>query len=159
MADVHDPATRSRNMAAIRGADTRPELAVRRGLHANGLRFRLHAKELPGRPDIVLPRHHAVVFVHGCFFHGHDCHLFKWPTTNEAFWREKIGRNIERDCQAVHRLEAEGWRVATVWECALKGKAKLGGQAVTQSLAQWVREGGNSIVIRGSEVWSQRSNS
>lgn len=145
-------------MAAIRGANTRPELFVRRALHAMGLRFRLHVAKLAGRPDIVFPRHHAAVFVHGCFFHGHDCHLFRWPTTNEAFWREKIGRNVKRDRQVIELLKADGWRVATVWECALKGKAKLDGQAAMQTLAQWVREGGDSIVIRGGEVWSQRLN-
>ena len=145
-------------MAAIRGKDTRLEMAVRRGLHAEGLRFRLHVNGLPGRPDLVLPRHRAVVFVHGCFFHGHGCHRFKWPKANMVFWRDKISRNVERDHAVVRALQADGWRVATVWECALKGKAKLDGQAALQALAQWVREGGQTIVIRGSEVWSPLSN-
>lgn len=155
MPDVHDLATRSRNMAAIRSKDTVPEMTIRRGLHAKGLRFRVHVDGLPGRPDIVLPRHRVVIFVHGCFFHGHGCHLFKWPKTNEAFWREKINRNVERDGQAIRQLQSDHWRVATVWECALKGKAKLDGQAAIQSLAHWVREGGDTIVIRSAEVWSQ----
>ena len=154
MPDVHDPATRSRNMAAVRRTDTKPELFVRHALHGLGLRFRLHVGGLPGRPDIVLPRHRVVVFVNGCFFHGHGCNLFKWPKSNEDFWREKINRNVERDRLAVAQLQADGWRVATVWECALKGKAKLDGQAAMQSLAQWILEGGDTIVIRGGEDWS-----
>ena len=109
-------------MAAIKGSHTKPELAVRKALHALGLRYRLHARELPGKPDLVFPRYNAVVFVNGCFWHQHDCHLFKWPGTREHFWREKIGRNVANDQRAIEELERKGWRIATIWECALKGK-------------------------------------
>ena len=97
MVDVVDTATRSRMMAGIRGTNTKPELLLRKGLHAQGFRFRLHSTGLPGKPDIVLPRHHAVVFAHGCFWHGHNCHLFKWPSTRPEFWQAKIERNREVD--------------------------------------------------------------
>ena len=93
MADVVDRKTRSRMMSGIRGKNTRPELLIRKGLHARGFRFRLHDKRLPGKPDLVLPKYSAVIFVHGCFWHGHDCHLFKWPQSRREFWRKKITRN------------------------------------------------------------------
>jgi DNA mismatch endonuclease, patch repair protein len=97
MADIVPKAKRSEMMAGIRGKNTRPEMLVRRALHAHGYRFRLHRKDLPGKPDIVLPKYRAVIFVHGCFWHGHDCHLFKWPKTREDFWIQKIKNNQERD--------------------------------------------------------------
>lgn len=120
MADVVAPAVRSRMMAGIRGRDTRPELLLRRALHARGLRYRLHDQRLPGRPDMVFPKWKAVVFVHGCFWHGHGCRLFKWPATRAEWWREKIEANIARDARDVAALEAAGWRVLTVWECGLR---------------------------------------
>jgi DNA mismatch endonuclease (patch repair protein) len=122
MADVVSPEVRSRMMSGIRGKDTKPEMIVRRGLHARGFRFRLHDKRLPGKPDLVFPKYHAVIFVHGCFWHGHGCHLFKWPKTREAFWREKIEGNQERDAEINQQLMRTGWRVIEIWECALKGK-------------------------------------
>ena len=114
LADVHDRQTRSRNMAAIRGADTKPELIIRRGLHARGFRYSLHNRKLPGRPDLVLPKYRAVIFINGCFWHGHGCPLFKWPKSREDFWREKINGNVERDGKNLQRLSAAGWRIATV---------------------------------------------
>src|SRR3546814_1711336 len=105
-------------MSRIRSKDTKPELQLRRGLHAAGLRYRLHPQELPGRPDIVFPRYRAVVLVNGCFWHGHDCQLFRMPATRRDFWNAKIRRNQERDTQTVRALLDEGWRVLTVWECA-----------------------------------------
>lgn len=110
-------AARSRNMAAIKGRDTSPELIVRRQLHAAGFRFRLHRKDLPGRPDIVLPKHQTVIFVHGCFWHKHNCRYFKWPKTREEFWHHKIMANVERDRRNREKLRALGWRVLVVWEC------------------------------------------
>ena len=118
-------------MAGIRGRDTRPELAIRKGLHALGLRFRLGSSWrragllLPGRPDIVFPGRSAVILVHGCFWHGHDCSLFRWPTTREAFWREKVTGNIARDARVRAQLAAAGWRVLEVWECQLRGPDRL----------------------------------
>lgn len=138
-------------MAAIRSGDTKPELQIRKALHAAGFRFRLHAKNLPGRPDIVLPRYRAVIFVNGCFWHQHDCHLFKWPATRDEFWRAKIGRNVVNDARAIEALRATGWRVATVWECAIKGRARLDPVAATQRLASWIRSNEGTITIRGSQ--------
>ena len=113
------------NMSRIRGRDTKPEMTIRRGLHARGLRFRLHRADLPGRPDLVFPKYSSVIFVHGCFWHGHGCRMFVWPKTRNAFWKKKIGRTRERDQQVHRRLKDMGWRVLAVWECALKGPERL----------------------------------
>jgi DNA mismatch endonuclease, patch repair protein len=124
MADSLDPEARSRLMAKIRSKNTRPEMLVRRWLWANGFRYRLHGKKLPGHPDIVLTRYRTVVFVHGCFWHGHaHCKLFKLPATRKDFWEDKIGRNQARDAITRARLRAMGWQVLVIWECELKGKA------------------------------------
>ncbi|MCI2400816.1 very short patch repair endonuclease [Aliiroseovarius subalbicans] len=139
-------------MAAIRGADTKPELIIRRGLHARGFRFRLHDRKLPGRPDLVFPRFAAVVFVNGCFWHGHDCALFKWPKTREEFWREKIEGNRRRDARSAEMLFAAGWRVATVWECALKGPERLPGDEVIDSIATWLSSDRKETSFRGQET-------
>jgi DNA mismatch endonuclease, patch repair protein len=125
MADIVSAAVRSRMMAGIKGKNTNPELLLRKGLHARGFRFRLHDKSLPGTPDIILPRYRAVIFAHGCFWHGHDCHLFKWPKTREDFWRAKIARNQELDAKAEATLSKTDWRYAVIWECALKGRTRL----------------------------------
>lgn len=121
MTDFLTPEKRRRVMSAIKSRDTKPELIVRRMLHRAGFRFRLHRSDLPGRPDIVLPRYRTVVLVHGCFWHGHDCGIFRPPTTREEFWREKISRNMARDSANLIALHALGWRVAEVWECELAG--------------------------------------
>lgn len=126
-------------MAGIRGTNTKPELAIRRGLHMLGFRYRLHVGRLPGKPDIVLPRHNAVVLVHGCFWHGHDCPLFKWPKSRDAFWREKIDGNKVRDALSEQALRDYGWRVLRIWECALKGRGKLGSENVVAAAANWLR--------------------
>ncbi|MET3927522.1 DNA mismatch endonuclease (patch repair protein) [Devosia sp. 2618] len=136
-------------MAAIKGSNTKPELLVRRALHAAGLRYRLHVKDLPGKPDIVFPKHRAVVFIHGCFWHHHDCHLFKWPATRQEFWEQKIGRNAENDAAAIRRLADQGWRVAIVWECALKGRTRLDYKISMQTLAAWVKSDESLLTIRG----------
>jgi DNA mismatch endonuclease, patch repair protein len=111
-------------MAGIGPANTKPEMILRRGLHALGYRYRLHASGLPGKPDLVFPGARAVIFVNGCFWHGHDCHLFKWPSTRSEFWREKIGSNVSRDHRVRAQLAAVGWRIADVWECTLKGRER-----------------------------------
>lgn len=116
--DIVSPATRSRMMAAIGGRNTVPELAVRKGLHAAGLRFRLHRRGLPGSPDIVLPRYRSIVFVHGCFWHRHrGCRFATTPASNAEFWREKFESNVKRDKRQRAALRRLGWRVFTVWEC------------------------------------------
>jgi DNA mismatch endonuclease (patch repair protein) len=118
MTDVLTNEQRSRNMAAIRGKNTKPEMRVRSLLHSLGYRFRLHRKDLPGKPDIVLPKYQTAVFVHGCFWHSHDCRYGRvMPATRPEFWAEKRRRNVERDERMQRELEAAGWRVLTVWEC------------------------------------------
>lgn len=115
--DRYDTATRSRVMAAVRSRDTAPEVAVRKALHAAGYRFRLHGRDLPGSPDVVLPRHRLAVFVHGCFWHGHGCSRAKRPATNARYWDAKRQRNCARDAMAQKCLRRAGWRVAIVWTC------------------------------------------
>lgn len=126
-------------MAAIRAINTKPEMTVRRALHRGGLRFRLHAKKLPGCPDLVFPQYRAVIFVHGCFFHGHKCSTFRWPKQNAKFWRSKIAGNRLRDARAIRQLGHLGWRSGVVWECALRGPAKLQTHHVIQSITEWLR--------------------
>ena len=138
MADIVDSATRSRMMSGIRGRDTKPEILVRSLLHRQGFRFRLQVRTLPGRPDLVLPRYHAVICVHGCFWHGHDCHLFRLPATRTDFWRSKIEGNRSRDRRVREELLAAGWRVAVVWECALRGAGR-DVEGVVRHLADWLR--------------------
>lgn len=119
MIDVVDKATRSRMMSCIRGKNTRPELTVRSFLHRAGLRFRLHAK-LPGKPDLVLPKHRTVVFVHGCFWHRHEnCRYCTIPANNAAFWQEKFADNVRRDARVKQQLQELGWRVLVIWSCQL----------------------------------------
>lgn len=125
MADTMTPEQRSRCMAAIKGKDTKPELIVRKYLFSRGLRFRLQVRNLPGKPDIVLPKYRTVIFVDGCFWHGHeDCRYYRLPKSNVRFWQEKISRNIERDRRTEAELTALGWRVIRVWECGLKTMAQ-----------------------------------
>lgn len=149
MTDVNDPATRSRNMAAVRARDTKPELMIRRALHGAGLRYRLNVRDLPGKPDIVLPRYRAVVFVHGCFWHRHECDLFRWPESRTDFWREKLNANAARDVKAADALEEAGWRQAVIWECALKGRKKRDFQDTMQRLIAWIRSDEQAITIGG----------
>ncbi|QCD40156.1 DNA mismatch endonuclease Vsr [Duncaniella sp. C9] len=124
MADVKTPEQRSRNMAAIKGKDTKPEIIVRKYLFSRGLRFRVQVKKLPGNPDIVLPKYKTVIFVNGCLWHGHEgCKYFRLPKSNVEFWKEKIERNIERDRESMQALLDLRWKVIRVWECELRNKA------------------------------------
>ena len=126
MSDVHTPEQRSRNMAAIKGKDTKPEVRVRSLLHSLGYRFRLHRKDLPGKPDIVLPKYRTAIFVHGCFWHSHDC---RWgrvvPKTRPDFWAGKRQGTLDRDARNVQLLKSAGWRVITVWECQSRAEEEL----------------------------------
>lgn len=123
MADVHDKETRSYNMSRIKGKDTKPELLVRKFLHANGYRYRLHLKDLPGKPDIVLPKYKTVIFVHGCFWHGHEgCKYFTIPKTKSEWWKNKIETNAANDTKAMKALKKDGWKIITIWTCELKPK-------------------------------------
>lgn len=148
MADVHTPLQRSHNMSQVRSKDTSPERIVRSLIHRRGFRFRLHSTKLPGKPDIVLPKFKAVVFVNGCFWHKHLCPLFKWPRTNVEFWRSKINANAERDSGSMTQLAALGWRVCTVWECAIKGPRK-DLERVESQLAKWIPSAKGSVEIGG----------
>jgi DNA mismatch endonuclease (patch repair protein) len=121
MADVHDSKTRSYNMSQIKGKNTKPEMLVRRFLHASGFRYRLHVKNLPGKPDIVLPKYKTVIFVHGCFWHGHNhCKYYVIPKTKTEWWLNKINRNIANDRKSIKALKSSGWKIFNIWECELK---------------------------------------
>jgi DNA mismatch endonuclease, patch repair protein len=136
MVDVVDRKTRSRMMAGIRGKDTKPELALRKALHHLGLRYRLHVPDLPGRPDIVLPRHRAAIQVHGCFWHRHEhCAFSTTPTSNIGFWDLKFGETIKRDKRNLEGLLGCGWRVAIVWECSINPR---GVEVVVKEIADWL---------------------
>jgi len=121
MADVHTNAQRSYNMSRIKGKNTKPEMLVRKFLHAHGFRYKLHDKTLPGKPDLVLPKYKTVIFIHGCFWHGHsNCKYFTIPKTRTQWWTDKINKNVSNDEKAVKLLKKEGWKIITVWECTLK---------------------------------------
>lgn len=125
MTDTMTPEQRHRCMAAIKGKDTKPEMLVRKYLHSLGYRYGLHNKKLPGSPDLVLRKYKTVIFIHGCFWHGHEgCKYYRLPKTNEEFWQEKITRNRQRDQEAVRQLKEKGWNVIIIWECELKDRAK-----------------------------------
>lgn len=125
-------------MSAIRGRNTKPELALRKALHAMGFRYRLNVRALPGTPDLVLSSRKALIFVHGCFWHGHDCPLFVLPRSRRDFWSDKIGRNQLRDRTNHDRLRSEGWRIGTVWECAMRGKHCPGVPTTAEDVAQFL---------------------
>lgn len=140
MADVVAPDVRSRMMAGIRGKDTKPELLIRKGLHRLGLRFLVHDKRLPGKPDLVFPKWRAAIFVNGCFWHGHDCRLFKLPSTRTEFWRDKIAANRKRDAIALLKLRDAGWRTLSVWECEIKGRSAEEIETVLQRCRNWLTD-------------------
>ena len=122
MPDIFAPEKRHEIMQNVKAKNTAPEIKLRSLLHKNGFRFRVNRKDLPGKPDIVLPKYRAVIFVHGCFWHGHDCPRGQRPQTNADFWNQKIDRNVIRDKSDVSLLESLGWRVLIVWECEIKKK-------------------------------------
>lgn len=137
MADIVNQETRSRMMAGIRGKDTKPELVLRKALHARGLRYRLHASHLPGRPDLVLAKYCAVIFVHGCFWHRHEgCRYATTPVTRPEFWKRKFAANVRRDQEVRQALASKGWRVATVWECSLRKPHLV--PAAVDSIISWL---------------------
>jgi DNA mismatch endonuclease (patch repair protein) len=135
--DVVDKQTRSKMMAGIRGKDTRPEIRLRMALHANGFRFRLHDKRLPGRPDIVLPKWRVAIEVHGCFWHRHEgCRYASTPATRPEFWAEKFAANVARDKRNIEKLQEAGLRPVVIWECWLRGKDI---SELVNSLSAWIR--------------------
>jgi DNA mismatch endonuclease (patch repair protein) len=138
-------------MAGIKGKDTKPELVLRRALHARGFRYRLHSKTVPGRPDLVFPKHHAIVFVHGCFWHRHEgCRYTTTPSTRPEFWQAKFDANVARDRSVHDQLLDAGWRVATVWECALRRPEETA--LAANLLAAWLRSSAAEIQIGNADV-------
>lgn len=155
MADIVDASTRSRMMACVRGKDTRQEVEIRKRLFTLGFRYRLHDTKLPGKPDIVLPKYGAVIFIHGCFWHAHDCHLFKWPSTKRAFWKNKLSGNRRRDEGHIADLRTLGWRVLVIWECSFRaaGKQKYKElESIASRTAKWLMSNRRYQEIRGRNV-------
>ena len=149
MPDVVDVQTRSRMMAGIKASHTKPEVTVRRMLHSAGYRFRLHRRDLPGSPDVVLPKYDAAIFINGCFWHGHACPLFKIPGTRPDFWAEKIQKNRDRDVRATAALQELGWRVLTIWECALRSPRRYSEEEVLRGIIDWLNSASNHSEIAG----------
>lgn len=149
MPDIVDVLTRSRMMAGIRGRNTRPEIAVRSALHRKGFRFRLHSSRIPGKPDLVLQAYRCAVFVHGCFWHGHDCRFFRLPETRRDFWKAKIEGNRARDAKVRLLLADAGWRQLVIWECSLRGQGDDAAQRVAEKAAVFLRSRNNTLEIRG----------
>ena len=147
MADVHDKATRSKNMRAIATRDTAIEKRLAALLTQAGFTFRVQEASLPGRPDFLLSDYRCVIFTHGCFWHHHHCYLFKVPATRTDFWLKKIGANVQRDRRDLAMLLAQGWRVLIVWEGALRGRQKLSDEALCDRLEEWICGGGNCAQI------------
>lgn len=158
MADVLTPEQRRLNMSRIRARDTKPEMLIRRGLHARGLRYRLHDRNLPGRPDLVFTKYHTAVFIHGCFWHAHDCTLAKLPATRQDFWKRKLEGNAARDRKAIEALQTAGWRVLVIWECALRGPGRLKDAKALDNAAGYIRQNHGSPIeeIAGERVGAQR---
>ena len=151
MTDIVDKQTRSRMMAGIKGKDTKPELVLRRALHARGFRYRLHSKNVPWRPDLVFQKHHAIIFVHGCFWHRHEgCRYTTTPSTRPEFWQTKFDANVARDRSVHDQLLDAGWRVATVWECALRRPEETA--LAANLLAAWLRSSAAEIQIGNADV-------
>lgn len=147
MVDVVDAVTRSRMMSGIKGKNTKPEVSIRSALHARGFRYRIHVNNLPGKPDLVLPKYKAVVFVHGCFWHGHTCRYFKIPRTRPDFWMEKIEKNRIRDRLQEIALLSDGWRVLIVWECAIRSMDKKKSMVLIDQIAAWLINGNEYLQI------------
>jgi DNA mismatch endonuclease (patch repair protein) len=141
MADVHDKKTRSYNMSRIKGKDTKPEILVRKFLFSKGFRYRLHDKGLPGKPDLVLPKYKTVIFVHGCFWHGHEgCKYAVIPKTRTEWWRNKIGQTKIKDGENIFALKRMGWKVIEVWECELKKDQR---EKTLEGLVDFIKRNGN----------------
>ncbi len=155
MTDIVDSQTRSRMMAGIRGKDTKPELALRQSLHALGFRYRLHAKGIPGKPDLVLPKYKTVIFVHGCFWHRHPgCRYASTPTTRTEFWESKFSANVARDSAVRSALLLAGWRVATIWECALRTEA--GVAVVRDVVSGWLQGDGRELEVGEMDIGASK---
>lgn len=135
-------------MSGIKGKNTKPELIIRSMLHKKGFRFRIHNSKLPSKPDIVLKKYRAVILIHGCFWHRHQCRIFKWPQTNQEFWEIKINKNYENDIKKMNELHEMGWRICIIWECAIKGAGK-DLERVISDVTSWIRSENNFMEIAG----------
>lgn len=124
-------------MSSVKGKNTAPEVFFRKALHRLGYRFRIHVKKLPGKPDLVLKKYNAVIFIHGCFWHMHSCRLFSWPKTREAFWKTKLNKNFQNDKKVEQLLSKLGWRICIVWGCAFKGKER-DIPAIAERIGEWL---------------------
>jgi len=150
MTDQVSQERRSEIMSKIRAKNTKPELWIRKGLHRLGFRFRLHDKNLPEKPDLILHKYRAVIFVQGCFWHGHDnCSRFRLPRSNIDYWQKKIEGNRARDRKSYTSLREQGWRILYIWECSLKGKFKKPLEQVLDETAAWLNNGRETMEIRG----------
>jgi DNA mismatch endonuclease (patch repair protein) len=158
MADAVDRATRSRMMANIRGKDTKPEITIRSALHKRGLRYRLHVPNLPGKPDLVFPKFRAVMFINGCFWHGHDCKLFKLPVTRPEFWQQKINANQARDQRQLTELQMKGWRTLVVWECVTRRGSSIPYEALIDCIENWLTTSNDSAYINLGGIHVQLQN-
>lgn len=151
MVDLVSSEKRSDMMAGIRAKNTRTEILIRKELHHLGFRYQLHRKDLPGKPDLVFPKHRAVIFVNGCFWHAHGCHLFIWPSTRVEFWKGKIGSNKIRDVKNIADCTNKGWKVLVIWECALKGKTRRKLDEVIHTTANWLLYDSQNAEIEGKQ--------
>ena len=152
MADIVDASTRSIMMSRVKSKDTRQEVEIRKRLFALGFRYRLYDKKLPGTPDIIFPKYKAVIFIHGCFWHVHDCHLFRWPSSKKAFWRKKLSGNKKRDIGNIEKLKKLGWKVLVIWECSYRGTRKKRVKeidAIAKKTVKWLNFGKLNNEIRG----------
>ncbi len=152
MADIVDASTRSIMMSRVKGKDTRQEIEIRKRLFAMGFRYRLHNKELPGKPDIVLSKYKAIIFIHGCFWHAHDCPLFRWPSSQKTFWKKKLAGNKQRDIANVASLKKLGWRILLIWECAYRGTGRNKEKefdTISAEAAKWLGSKSKYREIRG----------
>jgi DNA mismatch endonuclease, patch repair protein len=148
MADIVDRVTRSRMMSGIRAKNTRPELFIRKRLHALGFRFRLHVKDIPGKPDMAFPKYSALIEVYGCFWHGHGCRYYKLPATNTRFWRDKIIENQIRDRKNLGKQLEAGWRCLVIWECAIRmSQREADALDVVSISAEWLTSGSRLAII------------
>lgn len=137
-------------MAGIQGKNTQPEIVVRKNLFKRGYRYRINDRRLPGKPDLVLSKYNALILINGCFWHGHNCHLFKWPGTRKDFWENKIFGTQKRDEINLEKYQKTGWRVAVVWECAIKGKTRKSLDSIIDSLDAWLVSNHDFLEITGN---------
>lgn len=152
MADIVDASTRSMMMSRVKSKDTRQEVEIRKRLFALGFRYRLHVSKLPGKPDIVLRKYKAAIFIHGCFWHVHDCSLFRWPTSKKAFWKKKLAGNRKRDIENIESLKKLGWRILVIWECSFRGAGKKREKEIDTLViktGKWLNFGKVSSEIKG----------